>query len=293
AEQLGFDWLQQLHPEDREPTIAAWNRTVATDEPFDIEQRVRRHDGVYRWFKARAVALRDSGGKVVKWFGSNTDIDDQKQAERSLLESKERLNGIVSSAMDAIITVDEEQRIILFNEAAERGVGCPAAEAIGHPLDRFIPERFRVMHNDASQRFAETGGMGRLTALTALRADGAEFPIEASISKIEVGGRKLFTVILRDITERSQAEAERAQLAREQAARAEAEYAAERIRRLQALTDTVLAHLTLEDLLPEALSHIRELLETDSAAVLLLSEDRQSLVVRAAIGLQEEAIGQR
>ncbi len=293
AEQLGFGWLQQLHPDDREPTIAAWNKTVATSEPLDVEYRIRRNDGVYRWFKGRALALRDSGGKVVKWFGSNTDINDQKQAERALIESEERLNGIVSSAMDAIITVDEEQRIVLFNEAAERMFSCPSAKAMGRRIDRFIPERFRVTHDDAFLRFGETGGVGRLTALTALRADGAEFPIEASISNIEVGGRKLFTIILRDITERRQAEAEREQLAREQTARAEAEYAAERIRRLQAVTDSVLAHITLEDLLPEMLKHIRELLETDSAAVLLLSEDRQSLVMRAAIGSQEEAIGLR
>jgi PAS domain S-box-containing protein len=293
AKQLGFDWLRQVHPDDRESLFAAWNRTVATGEPFDVEYRIRRNDGVYRWFKTRATALRDSGGKVVKWFGSNTDIDDQKQAERSSLESKERLDGIVSSAMDAIITVDEEQRIVLFNESAERMFGCPGAEAIGRALDRFIPERFRVTHNDAFLRFGETGGIARLTALTALRADGAEFPIEASISNIEVGGRKLFTVILRDITERRQAEAEREQLAREQIARAEAEYAAEKIRRLQAVTDSALTHLTLEDLLPEMLSRIRALLETDSAAVLLLSEDGQSLVIRAAIGLQEEVIGLR
>jgi len=293
AKQLGFDWLQQVHPDDREPLFAAWNRTVATGEPFDVEYRIRRNDGVYRWFKTRATALRDSGGKVVKWFGSNTDIDDQKQAERSSLESKERLNGIVSSAMDAIITVDEEQRIVLFNEAAERMFGCPGVEAMGRPLDRFIPERFRVTHNDGFLRFGETGGLARLTALTALRADGAEFPIEASISNIEVGGRELFTVILRDITERRQAEAEREQLAREQTARAEAEYAAEKIRRLQAVIDSVLAHLTLENLLPEMLNRIRELLETDSAAILLLSEDGQSLVIRAAIGFQEEVIGLR
>src|SRR5215813_6990739 len=292
AKLLGFDWLQQVHPDDREPLFAAWSRTVATGEPFDVEYRIRRNDGVYRWFKARAVTLRDSGGKVVKWFGSNTDIDDQKQAERSLLESKERLNGIVSSAMDAIITVDEEQRIILFNEAAERMFGCPAAEAMGQPLDRFIPGRLLVEYNDAPRRFGETGGMGRLTALTALRADGTEFPIEASISKIEVGGRKLFTVIHRDITERKHAEAEREQLAREQTARAEAEYSAERIRRLQAVTDSALAHLTLDDLLHEMLVRVRELLETDFAAILLMTEDGRSLVVRRTIGL-DEALGVR
>src|SRR5262249_50624424 len=226
AEQLGFGWLQQLHPDDREPTIAAWNQTVATGEPFDIEQRVRRNDGVYRWFKARAVTLRDSGGKVVKWFGSNTDIDDQKQAERSLLESKERLNGIVSSAMDAIITVDEDQRVVLFNEAAERMFGCSAAEAMGRPFNRFIPERFRDAHIELVRRFGETAGASQaMRPLTALRADGAEFPIEAAISKIEVGGRKLYTLILRDVTEHKQAEAEREQLAREQVARAAAEAA--------------------------------------------------------------------
>src|SRR5262245_61301437 len=229
AEQLGFDWLRQIYPDDREPLFAAWSRTVATSEPFDVEYRIRRNDGVYRWFKTRAVALRDSGGKVVKWFGSNTDIDDQKQAERSLLESKERLNGIVSSAMDAIITVDEEQRVVLFNDAAERMFGCPAAEALGQSINRFIPERFRSAHTEHIRRFGETGGtsrvMGRLSALAALRADGTEFPIEAAISSIEVGGRRLYTVIHRDITERKQAEAEREQLAREQIARAAAEAA--------------------------------------------------------------------
>src|SRR5262245_43292743 len=226
AKQLGFDWLQQIHPDDREPLFAAWNRTVATGEPYDVEYRIRRNDGAYRWFKSRAVALRDSGGEVVKWFGSNTDIDDQKQAERSLLESKERLNGIVSSAMDAIITLDEEQRVVLFNEAAERMFGCPAAEALGQPFNRFIPERFRGAHTELVRRFGETGGASRaMRSLIALRADGAEFPIEAAISKVEVGGRKLYTLIHRDITERKRAEAEREQLAREQVARAAAEAA--------------------------------------------------------------------
>jgi PAS domain S-box-containing protein len=184
---------------------------------------------MYRWFKTRAVALRDSGGKIIKWFGSNVDIDDQKHAEESLRESKERLAGIVSSAMDAIVTVDNDQRIVLFNEAAERMFGCPAAEAMGRQLDRFIPDRFRGAHAEYLRRFGESGGtsraMGRLGALVALRSDGAEFPIEASISSTEVGGRKLYTVIHRDITERKQAEAEREQLAREQVARAAAEAA--------------------------------------------------------------------
>src|SRR5262245_31507997 len=97
AEQLGFDWLQQLHPDDREPIFMALSRAATNDASFDVESRIRRNDGVYRWFKTRAVALRDSGGKIIKWFGSNMDIDDQKHAEESLRESKERLAGILSS----------------------------------------------------------------------------------------------------------------------------------------------------------------------------------------------------
>jgi len=112
--------------------------------------------------------------------------------------------------MDAIITVDESQRILLFNAAAEKIFGCPAAEAVGGPLDRFIPERFRAAHRGHIRHFGETGTttrmMGARLALFGLRAGGKEFPIDASISQVMIEGRKLYTVILRDITERKRVE---------------------------------------------------------------------------------------
>jgi PAS domain S-box-containing protein len=127
-------------------------------------------------------------------------------------EAEARLDAVVRSAMDAIITVDHDQRIMLFNAAAEKMFGCSAARAIGAPLERFIPERFRAAHRMHVDRFGRTGEtsrrMGLQTALWALRADGTEFPIEASISQAAVGGQKLLTVILRDITERLNAERE-------------------------------------------------------------------------------------
>lgn len=114
--------------------------------------------------------------------------------------------------MDAIVTVDENQRIVLFNPAAEKVFRCPATEAIGSPLGRFIPERFRAVHRRHVERFAATGvtsrRIGDTTVLYGLRADGEEFPIDASISQVVVGGKKLYTVILRDITLRRQAEEE-------------------------------------------------------------------------------------
>lgn len=112
--------------------------------------------------------------------------------------------------MDAIVTVDEHQVVVMFNAAAERVFGCPAAEAIGAPLERFIPQRFRAAHRDHVRHFGETGTttrvMGAKLALYGLRANGNEFPIDASISQVNTGGRRLYTVILRDITQRKQAE---------------------------------------------------------------------------------------
>ncbi|MGH9769471.1 MAG: PAS domain S-box protein [Blastocatellia bacterium] len=225
-ESAGMSFIRAYHPDEAEDVMAQWSAAVRSGTSFERMCRIRAADGSYRWHLNRALPGRDAEGRIVRWAGSLMDIDDLVRAEESLRESKERLAGIVSSAMDAIITVDEDQRVVLFNEAAERMFGCPAAEALGQPFNRFIPERFRGAHAELLHHFEETGGISRaMRSLTALSADGTEFPIEAAISKIEVGGRKLYTLIQRDITERKQAEAEREQLAREQVARGSAEAA--------------------------------------------------------------------
>jgi two-component system cell cycle sensor histidine kinase/response regulator CckA len=116
------------------------------------------------------------------------------------------LASIIDSAMDAIITVDDVQRIVMFNRSAARIFATRPEEALGSHLNRFIPERFRHAHSDHVRSFGKTGdttrAMGRLGTLYGLRTDGKEFPIEASISQSITGGRTLYTVILRDISER-------------------------------------------------------------------------------------------
>jgi PAS domain S-box-containing protein len=111
--------------------------------------------------------------------------------------------------MDAIITVDEQQKIVLYNHAAERLFGWPRQEVMGQPLERLIPDRFRHSHARHVERFGSTGEtsrhMGARTVVYGLRANGHEFPLDASISWIDSGEGKLFTVILRDITGRLQA----------------------------------------------------------------------------------------
>ncbi|AGK50798.1 sensory box protein [Burkholderia thailandensis MSMB121] len=117
-----------------------------------------------------------------------------------------RMMGIIRSSMEAIITVDEMQTIVIFNPAAERVFGVSAMDAIGSPLSRFIPERFREAHEKHVEQFGVTGvserQMGRQRVLYGLRENGEEFPIEASISQIRDGSGKLYTVMLRDVTER-------------------------------------------------------------------------------------------
>jgi PAS domain S-box-containing protein len=124
--------------------------------------------------------------------------------------SEARLDAIVDSAMDSILTVDAAQRIVLFNRAAEQMFGVRRDDALGSPLDRFIPQRFRGAHRAHVEKFGHTGvtsrRMGDQTTLWALRADGSEFPIEASISQAGEPGSRFFTVILRDITLRKQNE---------------------------------------------------------------------------------------
>jgi two-component system sensor histidine kinase UhpB len=132
-------------------------------------------------------------------------------AEQRSESSQARLDLIVESAMDAIIAVDERQSVVLFNRAAEQVFGIAKEMAIGTPLDRFIPQRFRGAHHGHVEAFGHTGvtsrRMGDVTTLWALRQDsGEEFPIEASISQTAEDGRRYFTVILRDITVRKQAE---------------------------------------------------------------------------------------
>jgi PAS domain S-box-containing protein len=179
------------------------------DGQWEGELVHRKRDGKQLVVASQQIVYCDSAGRPLHILEVNADITERKSAEQGLRESQARFAGIIDSAMDAIISIDEAQRVVLFNTAAERMFGCAAAEVLGHPLDRFIPARLRAAHRAHVRAFGATGAtnraMGHLNHRTALRADGQEFPIEASISQTEVGGAKLFTVILRDITERKAA----------------------------------------------------------------------------------------
>ena len=213
------------------------------------------------------------------------------QSQAAFRESEERLAAIIGAATDAIITLDADHRVILFNGAAEKMFRCTADEALGQRLDRFIPEAVRDRHEGYIRTFGEAGvglrAMGGERVLTAVRADGEQFPMEAQISQVTVGGEKLFTVVIRDVTERKRAEAERDDLLRrERETRERAEAATRLLARVQVIADAALRSLSVDELLRELLVRVRSVLETDTA-VILLREDGV-LRVRAALGLEEE-----
>ncbi|HEY0349937.1 MAG TPA: PAS domain S-box protein, partial [Pyrinomonadaceae bacterium] len=185
-------------------------RIIGGEHLVGYELCLRRIDKDWkRVFSYGGTIVSEPNGQSLA-FVTFTDITESKQAEENLRRSQEQLAGIIGSAMDAVITIDDAQRIILFNGAAERMFLFPADDAIGQPLDRFIPERFRAAHQQHVHGFGETHvtrrSMGALGALYGMRADGEEFPIEASISQIESDGQKLYTVILRDVSERRRSE---------------------------------------------------------------------------------------
>ena len=155
-----------------------------------------------------------NGRKVIQC--NIRDINARKKAEAAHRESAARLATIVDSAMDGFVTVDDQGTVLVFNAAAEAMFGCPAAEAIGQPVERFLPERFRAAHHGNLLRFGEAGSSPRAPLgclrVGGLRVSGEEFPIEASISRSEIAGRPLFTILLRDISERERAEVARALL---------------------------------------------------------------------------------
>jgi PAS domain S-box-containing protein len=130
-----------------------------------------------------------------------------------------RLAGLLDSAMDAIITVDPQQRIVLYNRAAEKIFGWPATQVMGRGIEMLMPESFRAGHGAHLTRFASTGTtsrrMGDGTVLHGQRASGEAFPMEASISQLDTAGGKLFTVILRDVSERVRVQEELSSIAAE------------------------------------------------------------------------------
>jgi len=216
-------WQAAIHPEDLPRLLERWPSDLAGGERGEMEARIRRFDGQYRWFLFRASPMADRSGQVVKWCGMNTDIedrrraeeadiDDRKRVEEAIRESEARKTAILDSALDCIVTIDHLACITEFNPAAERTFGYRRDEVVGKLLaDVIIPPSLREQHRHGFARYLATGEarvLGKRLELTAIRADGREFPVELTITRIPLDGPPSFTGYLRDITARKRSEEE-------------------------------------------------------------------------------------
>ncbi|MBI5965698.1 MAG: PAS domain S-box protein, partial [Chloroflexi bacterium] len=209
-EVMGQSIFNNIHPDDIPTLLQAFQRGIhIPDAIIQEEYRHQRKNGEWRYYEVTGHNLLHDpnvAGIVINY----RDITGRKQAEQALKESQSRLEAVISTALNGIVTIDSEHRIVLFNPSAERIFGCSASEAIGQDLDRFIPPRYRHAHKGHVRQYADTGitrrVKGVLDSLYGMRVNGEEFPMEGFISQSEIGGQQFFTVIFQDITERRQAE---------------------------------------------------------------------------------------
>ena len=201
-------FYRQVHPDVLAPLQQAVAQALDSGGEFRHEFRVLV-DGELRWVAGAGRAQLDANGRAVALAGINFDVTQQRQAEQALRESETRLHAVIGSASDAIISTDVDGVVQLFNPAAERIFGHPAARMLGRSLERLLPRRERGRHAAQMAAFAETPvtqrGMGAGT-VEGQHADGHRIELEASISQASVGGRRVLTAILHDVTDRARAD---------------------------------------------------------------------------------------
>lgn len=177
----------------------------------------RRHDGTTFPIEVSLSPLQTAQG-VALVMATIHDITHRKQIESALLDSEARMRAIFETAVDAIVTIDEHGIIERFNPAAERIFGYREAQVAGKNVSMLMPSPYREMHDGYLSRYLQTGekkiiGIGR--EVVGLRQDGTVFPMELAVAEMRVGKRRMFTGVVRNITERKQVEEEKAQLMQE------------------------------------------------------------------------------
>jgi diguanylate cyclase (GGDEF)-like protein/PAS domain S-box-containing protein len=210
-----WSWAETLHPEDRQSALDIF-ATGLRQGRYALQYRIVHPDGSVRWLETHGWPVYDATGRFVHLAGVTKDITERKHDAQALEDSRRRLAGIVESAMDAILTVDASQRIVICNPAAETMFGYSAAELIGQPLDVLLPAPVRTVHarrmSDFGRELAHVPVSGRHRPMgpdrqvKGVRKSGEEFPAEVSISMDDSTGQALYTAILRDQTERQAAQ---------------------------------------------------------------------------------------
>lgn len=204
--------LQLVHPDD-----AFWLQALVfpayhpiSADPITL--RVLSKSGPVIWLEMFIKPFFDPDGVLTALGGTIREISQQKEAELQAEENRILLSTVFGTALDAMIVLDEEFRICQFNIAAEGMFQVALSDVLGQPLDRFLPRNIGAWHEKKMREFGESPKlrqkMGQMRETSGIRSNGEEFPIETSLSVFEIAGKKFYTAIVRDITERKKAENE-------------------------------------------------------------------------------------
>jgi two-component system CheB/CheR fusion protein len=205
-------WLDLIHPDDRQAAadqLSSWFARRGREN--QMEYRIVRPGGEVRWINNRGVATYGADGKPLRVVGTTIDVTDRRRAEEALRESEVRLRAIVHTAVDAIVTIDEAGVVESVNPATETMFGYGQDELVGRNVNVLMPEPYRGEHDEYLAAYLRTGrpkiiGIGR--EVLGLRKDGTVFPLDLSVSEFRVGGRRMFTGIMHDISNRRRLERE-------------------------------------------------------------------------------------
>jgi formate hydrogenlyase transcriptional activator len=165
----GSGWKVAFHPEDLPPLLDRWRQLLASGEAGEIEARLRRHDGVFRWFLIRVEPLRNETGEVIKWYGTSTDIEDRKQAEEQLRRDEREFRRITDAIVQTIVVLDRDGNAIYANQAL--------LDLSGLTMEDITTQRFRarLFHPEDIERL--------LDARRAALPRGLPFEIEVRLRR--------------------------------------------------------------------------------------------------------------
>jgi formate hydrogenlyase transcriptional activator len=171
-ESHGWGWQATFHPEDLPPLMEKWRELLVSGEPGEIEARLRRHDGVYRWFLIRVEPFRDESGKLVRWYGTSTDIENLKQTERKLREDERELRQLTDTISQTIVVLDPFGTPLYANEATLEYAGLSSEDVVAPNFRErlFHPEDLERLRDH--RRVALGQGLPFEVEHRALRKDG-------------------------------------------------------------------------------------------------------------------------
>jgi PAS domain S-box-containing protein len=271
AQEMGFGWAEGVHPDDFDRCLTIYTTAFDSHQPFSMEYRLRRADGVYRWILDNGAPMINAAAEFIGYIGSCIDISEQREAAQALTEREALLHSIVESVADGIIVINQEGIIESFNPAASTLFGYAAEEAIGQSIGLLMPPIHRERHPQYLANYLATGvrkviDIGR--EVEGQRRDGSLFPAELTVSRMELGEQIKFTGVVRDISRRRRDEVARQQLLE-----------AERENRLQAetlarVTLALASQTSLAAVLDEILTQAHQLVSYKMANILLVTGEK-------------------